>query len=116
MLAETAKEGECYGTEGMLYWRGRVVGEGMETVEQVEQLVLPRCCWQLVLELAHAIPLAGHLGQAKTRQRFLQRFFWPKMGRDLDVFCRECPQCQRASGHKVCPVPFIPLPVMDVPF
>ena len=72
VLAETAKEGKCYEKEGMLYQRGRVIGG---KTEAVEQLVLPRCCRQLVFELAHTIPLAGHLGQAKTRQRLLQRFF-----------------------------------------
>ena len=113
MLVETAKEGEYYENEGMLYQRGNVVGE--ET-EAVEQLVLPRCCQQLVLELAHAIPLAGHLDQAKMRKQLLQRFFWPNMWRDIATFCRECPQCQRTSSLKVCLVPLIPLPVMDVPF
>ena len=38
------------------------------------------------------------------------------MGRDIATFCRECPQYHRTSNHKVCPVPLIPLPVMDVPF
>ena len=71
VLAETAKEREFYEKEGMLYQRGRVVGGEMEAVEQ---LVLPRCCWQPVLELVHTIPLAGHLGQAKMRQWLLPRF------------------------------------------
>ena len=35
----------------------------------VEQLILPVQCRYGVLQLAHAIPLAGHLGKDKTAQR-----------------------------------------------
>ena len=73
--------------------------------------VLPESC----VRVAYAIPLAGHLGQAKMKQRLLQRIFWPNMGRDVATFCRECPQCQKTSSCKDCPVLLISLPVMDVP-
>ena len=37
------------------------------------------------------------------------------MGSDIATYCRECPQCQGTSNQKVYSVPFISLPVMDVP-
>ena len=36
-----------------------------------EQLVLPMQCCKAVLEVAHDIPLSGHLGKRKTAQRIL---------------------------------------------
>ena len=45
----------------------------------VEQLVLPKKCGRKVMEMAHSIALAGHLGKKKTTDRVLQRFYWPTM-------------------------------------
>ena len=40
-----------------------------------EQIVLPRKYRKQVIRLAHDIPFAGHLGQEKTTQRILKRFY-----------------------------------------
>ena len=82
----------------------------------MEQLVLPRECREGVLRLAYTVPLAGHLGRNKTMQRVLQRLFWPNVTREISRFCKACSQCQKAITKRVCPVPLIPLPIMDVPF
>ena len=34
----------------------------------------------------------------------------------MEDFCRSCVQCQKSSGRKVPPAPFIPLPVISEPF
>eukprot|EP00731_Ephydatia_muelleri_P007213 Em0003g1461a len=47
-----------------------------------EQLVLPNQCRRVVIELAHSIPLAGHMGRNKTIGRILQRFYWPTVYKD----------------------------------
>ena len=39
---------------------------------KVEQLVLPTCCRSAVIQIAHSIPLGGHLGKTKTTDRILQ--------------------------------------------
>ena len=49
--------------EGLLYRRAR--GRGTDN-EEIEQLVLPTPNRRTVLELAHSIPWAGHLGKNKT--------------------------------------------------
>ena len=67
-------------SRGGFFLRDRVlyrrwVPVGGEDWREVEQLVLPQQCHRAVLELAHSIPLAGHLGKKKTAQRLLQRFY-----------------------------------------
>ena len=121
-LAEEASSDEeetpgpfFYGDDGLLYRRW-VPRNAPDDVEQpLEQLVLPTACRKMVMELAHAIPMAGHLGKTKTADRILQRFYWPTLHRDVASFCRSCPQCQKCS-RKARKVPLVPLPVMSVPF
>ena len=45
----------------------------------VEQIVLLKECRRTVLHLAHAIPIAGHLGRKKTANRVSKRFYWPTL-------------------------------------
>ena len=87
-----------------------------KTSMAIEQLVLPKKCRRKVLEMAHSIPLAGHLGKKKTTDRILQRFYWPTMYKDIAEFCRTCESCQKTSGRKEVRVPLIPLPIISQPF
>lgn len=41
---------------------------------QVEQLVLPKGCRRVVLQLAHEVRLGGHLGKKNTVQRIANDF------------------------------------------
>ena len=82
----------------------------------VEQLVLPKKCRRKVMEMAHSIPLAGHLGKKKTTDRVLQRFYWPTMYRDIAEWCRTCDSCQKTSNRGVNRAPLIPLPIISQPF
>ena len=68
------------------------------------------------MEMAHSIPLAGHLGKKKTTDRVLQRFYWPTMYRDIAEWCRTCDSCQKISNRGVNRVPLIPLPIISQPF
>ena len=100
--------------EGLLF---RVVAPTRENgVDVREQLVLPKQCREKVMELAHSIPMAGHLSKHKTTDRVLQRFYWPALRADVAEYCRRCKTCQKTSRVKPPPAPLIPLPVMDVPF
>ena len=106
--------GDFYWNDGLLYHQWKPSKKAPELV--IEQLVLPVQCCSKVLELAHNIPLAGHLGKDKTRQRVAQQFFWPTLCKDVEEFCRCCPQCQK-SGHKKVPkAPLVPLPIVATPF
>ena len=82
----------------------------------VNQLLLTIQCRQKVHQLAHLIPLAGHMGRDKTLQRIQQRFYWPSLFHDVDSYCRTCPECQKVSTPRQHRVPLIPLPIMKEPF
>ena len=66
---------------GVLYRRW--VERGQPEEAAIEQIVLPKLCRKAVLQLAHSIPLGGHLGKKKTTDRILKRFYWPSLHRDV---------------------------------
>ena len=98
---------------GLLYHRWH---PGRDASSPVDQLVLPSHCRRHVLELAHSIPLAGHLFVAKTTHRLLHRFFWPSLHADVKRFCNECHECQKTSARRPLRAPLVPLPIIDEPF
>ena len=100
--------------DGLLYRRW--TPPGRDDSMEVKQLVLPKRCWKTVLQLAHEIPLAGHMGKGKTTQRVLQRFYWPTVYQDVAEFCRSCESCQKCPHRKVPKAQLIPLPIISEPF
>ena len=100
--------------DGLLYRKWVPPGRKEET--GVEQLVLPVQCRQKILEISHAIPLAGHLGTTKTRQQIIRRFYWPSLFKDVDQFCKSCINCQKSGSRRVQKAPLIPLPIITEPF
>ena len=99
--------------DGILY-RNFKPSMGEETTS-ILQLVLPKHYRRKILEVAHDIPLAGHLGQKKMLNRILQRFFWPGITREVRQYCRSCAACQKAAtkNRKVC---LQSMPIIDEPF
>ncbi|KAK7930573.1 hypothetical protein WMY93_006968 [Mugilogobius chulae] len=82
-----------------------------------KRLVVPSCCRQLVLHLAHTVPWAGHLGRHKTFLRISTRFFWPGMYTDTQAYCNTCPTCQITTSPRKSERALLqPLPVITVPF
>ena len=78
---------------------------GRSSTFQVEQSVLPKRCRDIVLKLAHDVPLASHLGKEKTGRRLLRRFYWPTLFKDV------AQGAQHASDQgKIKPAPLVPLP------
>ena len=70
-----------------------------------------------LLQIAHDVPLGGHLGNRKTRQRILQSFFWPGIFIDVAHYCRTCAVCQKTvKKGKVFKAPLISIPPVDEPF
>ncbi|KAL0173009.1 hypothetical protein M9458_033320, partial [Cirrhinus mrigala] len=96
--------------DGLLY----CVAERRGEVKHL--LVVPKSKTEMVLELAHAHPMAGHLGATNTAQRIRDRFHWPGLEGEVKAFCRACPTCQVTSPRTPPPSPLIPLPVIEVPF
>uniref|UniRef100_A0A669EG75 Gypsy retrotransposon integrase-like protein 1 n=1 Tax=Oreochromis niloticus TaxID=8128 RepID=A0A669EG75_ORENI len=104
----TERGRELFFLKGDLLYRRSRVGD---------QLVVPTSLRSTVLQLAHSVPWAGHLGQAKTFSRMSPRFYWPQQFTDTVQFCKSCPECQlTAPGRKGERAPLIPMPVIDTPF
>ena len=61
---------------------------------KVEQVVVPQRYRTSIMTKAHSIPLAGHMGVAKTKHRILEHYFWPKISRDVKRFVKQCVVCQ----------------------
>ena len=101
--------------DGLLFRRWTPPGRDKQDMS-VEQLVLPVQCRRTVLQVAHDIPMSGHLGKEKTAQSVLQRFYWPTLYRDVAEYCRTCEVCQKSSRHKQRRAPLRPLPVIEEPF
>jgi len=81
------------------------------------QIVVPASLRPELLQIAHEIPAAGHLGVAKAQCRLLRHFFWPSISRDTKSFCRSCDICQRLSkGKKPVPAPLQSMPLVSEPF
>ena len=89
-----------------------------EKGQTVYQIVVPTVHRQEVLELAHDLPMSGHLGVRKTHNRVLQHFFWPGLKRDVAKWCKECHTCQLGGkpNQNIPPAPLHPIPAFDEPF
>jgi hypothetical protein len=69
-----------------------------------------------MLDMAHSIPAAGHLGVAKTLARLTQHFFWPSI-KDGKMFCRSYDICQRLGKlGKPTVAPMVSIPVIWEPY
>ena len=108
------QETHYYRSDGLLYRQW--IPRGCNAELAVDQLVLLTWCRKAVLQLAHEVPIAGHLGKHKTAIRILRRFYWPTLYKDVEDFCRSCQVCQKFSKQKVVKAPLIPLPVVTEPF
>ena len=67
-----------------------------------EQLVLPLRCRSVVMQIGHDTPMAGHLGVNKTKNRILNRYYWPGIFKDISTYCRSCEVCQRKNISTYC--------------
>ena len=114
---ETKSETTFYYRQGLLYRQWVPKGSDSEDIRSVEQLVLPLQCRSTVLKLAHDVPAAGHLGINKTKDRVLQRYYWPGVFQDVANHCRTCEVCQKAQGKRYgARAEMIPLPLIEKPF
>ena len=92
--------------------------ENNEKGETVYQIVVPTVHRREVLELAHDLPVSGHLGVCKTYNRVLQQFFWPGLKRDVAKWCKECHTCPLGGkpNQNIPQAPLHPIPASDEPF
>ena len=119
--ADEAKfESECYYTNnGVLIrkWRPPQVPDEYDWAEY-HQIVVPQSYRHEILSMAHDIPLAGHLGVNKTRNKVSKHFYWPNMKGDVVKFCRSCHTCQVVGkpNKKIHKAYLQPIPAFEEPF
>ena len=101
----------------MRKWRDPIV-PASKVWEVKEQICVPKCYRKEILSLAHDIPLAGHLGVRKTKDRILQSFYWPSISSDVAKFCRTCRTCQLVGkpNSSIGKAPLKPIPAVSEPF
>ncbi len=73
--------------------------------EETLLMVMPKTKTETVMELAHAHPMAGHLGMENAIKRIPDRFHWPGLDAEVKRFCRSCPTCQQTSPRRPPPQP-----------
>ena len=88
-----------YQQEGLLYRHWQPKGSA-GLAKACEQLVLPKQCRLVVLHLAHDVPMAGHLGIIKTKDRILQRYYWPGIFSEVARYCKSCEVCQKSQPRR----------------
>ena len=92
--------------------------ENSEKGETMYQIVVTTVHRGEVLELAHDLPMSGHLGVHKTHNRVLQHFFWPVLKRDVAKWFKECHTCQLGGkpNQNIPQAPLHPILAFDEPF
>jgi transposase InsO family protein len=72
---------------------------------------------QLVMPPAKRLPLIveahdslGHKGNFVTRNRLLDRFWWPFLDHDVQWYTKTCHQCQTRQTNKLFIPPTVPIP------
>ena len=55
----------------------------------------------IVIDQAHTV--LGHFGPSKTADYIRRWYWWPKLGTEVDKFCRSCGICQTTKGSNQLP-------------
>ncbi len=92
------------------------VTQEAQSKEITTQLLVPKSRREMLFQTAHCTPMAGHLGEAKTRERLMARFFWPGLHENVRRWCVACRECQLVNPPATAKAPLRPLPLMEVPF
>jgi len=90
-MAREGKQGYYLDKDNLLYKKAQVLGE------KYSQLCLPECRVENILEIGHSMPLSGHHGTRRTRDRISMSFFFPDMRKRIDEYVRSCETCQLHS-------------------
>ena len=90
------------------------VDEGTSAATDLRLVVPKGDVRNKVLHLCHDSPASGHKGQARTRELLGRYFVWPNWKKDVNLYVRTCPICQRTKADQRRPAGLLqPLPVAN---
>ncbi len=81
------------------------VTQDAQSKEVTTQLLVPRSRREMIFQATHCTPMAGHLGEAKTRERIMARFFWPGIHENVRRWCTACRECQLVNPPATAKAP-----------
>ncbi len=81
------------------------VTQDAQSKEMTTQLLVPRSRREILFQAAQCTPMAGHLGEAKTRERLLAPFFWPGIHENVRWWCAACQECQLVNPPATAKAP-----------
>ncbi|VDB95766.1 unnamed protein product [Peniophora sp. CBMAI 1063] len=81
-------------TDGFLYTRNRAGDDVLCIPRAVKN---GRRMTEVILTTAHTI--LGHMGAQRTGEYIRRFYWWPTLGRDVDLFCDTCEICQVTKGR-----------------
>ena len=81
--------------KGEVLFRYRRIHAGLEPFEQI---ILPKCLKNMVLESLHDSEFSGHFGTKRTLARVQIRYYWPGYSKDIEEWCKSCLVCQERKN------------------
>ena len=118
-MADSGEVVQMPGGQVSYCWKGGAVHRIYRSSagEEVSQLCVPKSFRRKVLELAHDMPMGGHLGENKTRDRVYSQFTWPGVRADVKRHVGTCDACQRTTPRGRTPrFPMQHMPIVGEPF
>ena len=77
--------------DGLLYHLDRNQKRG--TRDALSQLVVPQSMKYEILSNVHNHVAGAHFGVHKTIRKLKQRYWWPRMFKDVEHWCKSCVDC-----------------------
>ena len=107
MLARTKENSDWKLVQGLLLHKDRLV-VSKDNEEHLHTLLLDKI---------HKQPASAHPGRNKMRQLVMQRYYWKRMGSDIDRYIRNCRTCNRSHTPRDLPPGLLkPLPIPQRPW
>ena len=98
------------GKDGLLYHLDQ--NQKRNSHDVFSQLVIPQALRFEVLSNVHDHVSGGHFGVHKTFQKVKQRYWWKRMFKDVEHWCKSCQDCSmRKSPRNSKKAPLLPIPV-----
>lgn len=78
-----------------------------------EKIVVPMEFQKEIMVRFHDHKLAAHMGIEKTLANIRNKYFWPKMARDVRTHVTNCLICAKRKAAKACKAPLQPFPIAE---